>query len=154
MFLTSLLTIAVFVAAAHGLGVKNIILTNDDGWAVAQIRAQNTALKRAGFNVSSHKHSIICDAGFIQLVFQVVLSAPTENESGTGSSTAPPTVLTEPCEFDTCPAGSPATGANATNRESFLLRPTVVLLPVDAYVQTALQHGSTTSTDTRKSAVI
>lgn len=30
---------------------KNIILTNDDGWAVAQIRAQNDALKAAGFNV-------------------------------------------------------------------------------------------------------
>ena len=116
MFVANFLIIATFVAAAHGLGVKNIILTNDDGWAVAQIRAQNTALKRAGFNVSSHKHGIICDGVFIQFVSKVVLSAPTENESGTGSSTAPPTVLTEPCEFDTCPEGSPAEGFNTSDR--------------------------------------
>ena len=31
---------------------QDIVLTNDDGWAVAQIRAQNDALKAAGFNVS------------------------------------------------------------------------------------------------------
>ena len=68
MFVANLLTIATFVAAAHGLGVKNIILTNDDGWAVAQIRAQNTALKRAGFNVSFHKYDIMYDAVFIQFV--------------------------------------------------------------------------------------
>ncbi len=30
---------------------QNIVLTNDDGWAVAQIRAQNNALIAAGFNV-------------------------------------------------------------------------------------------------------
>ena len=29
----------------------NVILTNDDGWAVAQIRAQRDALVDAGFNV-------------------------------------------------------------------------------------------------------
>ena len=30
---------------------QNVILTNDDGWAVAQIRAQRDALVDAGFNV-------------------------------------------------------------------------------------------------------
>ncbi|OCH88511.1 sure-like protein [Obba rivulosa] len=74
---------------------QKIVLTNDDGWAVAQIRAQNDALVAAGFNV--------------------ILSAPAENESGTGSSSATPKVLTEPCEFDTCPTGSPAEGFNASN---------------------------------------
>ncbi|KAF9463376.1 survival protein sure-like phosphatase/nucleotidase [Collybia nuda] len=74
---------------------QKIVLTNDDGWAVAQIRAEYDALRAAGF--------------------QVVLSAPAENRSGTGSSTAPPTVLTQPCEFDTCPTGSPPEGANATD---------------------------------------
>lgn len=64
----------------------------------------------------------------------VVISAPAENESGTGacskyrklpaniskltsttgSSDATPTPLTSPCEFDSCPAGSPATGNNAS----------------------------------------
>ncbi|THH29302.1 hypothetical protein EUX98_g4893 [Antrodiella citrinella] len=74
---------------------QNLVLTNDDGWAVAQIRAQNDALKAAGFNV--------------------VLSAPAENESGTGSSSATPKPLSQACEFNTCPTGSPAEGFNASD---------------------------------------
>ncbi|KAF8968724.1 survival protein sure-like phosphatase/nucleotidase [Flammula alnicola] len=74
---------------------NKVILTNDDGWAVAQIRAEYTALKAAGFDV--------------------ILSAPAENESGTGSSTATPTTLTIPCEFNTCATGSPAEGSDATD---------------------------------------
>jgi hypothetical protein len=31
----------------------DILLTNDDGWATAQIHAQNNALKDAKFNVST-----------------------------------------------------------------------------------------------------
>ncbi|KAF9074621.1 sure-like protein [Rhodocollybia butyracea] len=73
----------------------NVVLTNDDGWAVAMIRAQNTALLNAGYDV--------------------VLSSPAQDESGTGTSTAPPTVLTEPCEFNTCPTGSPPEGFNASD---------------------------------------
>jgi len=76
-------------------GGQNVLQTNDDGWAVANIRALNDALNAAGFNV--------------------VLSAPTQNESGTGSSSAPPTPLDTTCEFDTCPVGSPAEGFNASN---------------------------------------
>ena len=30
----------------------NIVVTNDDGWAVANVRAQFSALTDAGFNVS------------------------------------------------------------------------------------------------------
>lgn len=37
-------------ALAQGDGLK-VILTNDDGWAVAQIRAEYDALRTAGFNV-------------------------------------------------------------------------------------------------------
>ncbi|KAF9481629.1 survival protein sure-like phosphatase/nucleotidase [Pholiota conissans] len=74
---------------------QKILLTNDDGWAVAQIRAEYTALTAAGFDV--------------------ILSAPAENESGTGSSTSTPTTLKSACEFNTCAAGSPAEGANSTD---------------------------------------
>ncbi|KAG7447204.1 sure-like protein [Guyanagaster necrorhizus] len=81
-----------YLQAAQG---SNIVLTNDDGWAVALVRAQNNALKAAGHDV--------------------VLSCPAENESGTGSSTAAATVLTSPCEYDTCPTGSPAEGFNASD---------------------------------------
>ncbi|KAH8101299.1 sure-like protein [Cristinia sonorae] len=86
--------IAFLFFASNALSQK-IILTNDDGWAVAQIRAQNDALKAAGFNV--------------------VLSAPAENQSGTGSSTATPKTLTQPCQFNTCPTGSPAEGSDAND---------------------------------------
>jgi len=74
---------------------QNIVLTNDDGWAVAQIRAQYDALKAAGFDA--------------------ILSAPAENQSGSGSSSATPIPLTKPCEFNSCPAGSPAEGFNASD---------------------------------------
>lgn len=71
---------------------NNIVVTNDDGWATAQIRAQFEALEAAGFNL--------------------VLSCPAINRSGTGSSTAPPTTLTAPCEFNTCATGSPPEGSD------------------------------------------
>ncbi|KAJ7584767.1 sure-like protein [Mycena floridula] len=73
----------------------NILLTNDDGWAVANIRAQNDALKSANLNV--------------------VLSCPAINKSGTGSSSSTPGPLTTPCEFNTCATGSPAEGFNASD---------------------------------------
>ena len=43
---------------------------------------------------------------------QVILSAPAENQSGTGSNSAPPTPRDEPCQFNSCPAGSPAEGSD------------------------------------------
>lgn len=42
----------VFCSVQAALSQK-IILTNDDGWAVAQIRAQHDALIAAGFDVST-----------------------------------------------------------------------------------------------------
>ncbi|PPQ94671.1 hypothetical protein CVT25_009432 [Psilocybe cyanescens] len=91
-YLSSLLVFSLIAACT---AQKKVVLTNDDGWATAQIRAEYTALQAAGFNV--------------------ILSAPAENKSGTGSSTTTPTTLTSACEFNTCPSGSPATGANATD---------------------------------------
>lgn len=43
------------------------------------------------------------------------------DKSGTGSSTTTPTTLTSPCEFNSCPSGSPATGNNATDSEEPLV---------------------------------
>ncbi|KAK4556181.1 hypothetical protein LTR86_006878 [Recurvomyces mirabilis] len=73
----------------------NIVLSNDDGWAEINIREFYSSLTKAGFNV--------------------VLSAPAGNESGTGSSDATPsTVGSGGCEFNSCPAGSPPYGKNAS----------------------------------------
>lgn len=49
--------------------------------------------------------------------YQVVLSSPALNQSGKSSLSKTPTALTEPCEFDTCPTGSPAMGFNSSNSE-------------------------------------
>ncbi|KIW04279.1 5'/3'-nucleotidase SurE, variant [Verruconis gallopava] len=73
----------------------NIVLSNDDGWAEKNIRVFFDALTAAGQNV--------------------VISAPAENKSGTGSSDATPSpVGSSGCEFDSCPANSPAIGSNSS----------------------------------------
>ncbi|KAI0351651.1 sure-like protein [Trametes cingulata] len=92
-FATQLAILAVLGATIAR--AQKIVLTNDDGWAVAQIRAQRDSLVTAGFDV--------------------VLSCPAENKSGTGSSSATPVPLQQPCEFNTCPTGSPAEGHNASD---------------------------------------
>jgi len=74
----------------------NILVTNDDGWATAQVRSEFDALDATG-------------------LFNLILSCPAVNKSGTGNTTAVPAVLTAPCEFDTCPTGAPAVGFNATD---------------------------------------
>ncbi|PIL26059.1 hypothetical protein GSI_11813 [Ganoderma sinense ZZ0214-1] len=77
------------------VAATKIVISNDDGWATAQIRQQFDTLTNAGHDV--------------------ILSAPAFNQSGKGSLSKTPTTLTEPCEYDTCPTGSPATGFNASN---------------------------------------
>lgn len=80
------------------LGVQvlslNLMLTNDDGWATAQERAVFNTLDDAGYNL--------------------VLSAPAENQSGTGSTSRNPTVRTTPCQFNSCSPGS-AVGADVSD---------------------------------------
>ena len=55
MYLHSLVLLSAIVGSVLS---QNILLTNDDGWAVAQIHAQNDALKAAGFNVSISRGSL------------------------------------------------------------------------------------------------
>ncbi|KAF5361401.1 hypothetical protein D9758_006250 [Tetrapyrgos nigripes] len=85
------------VLGAICASAQNIVLTNDDGWATAMIRAQFSALEDAGY--------------------EVVLSAPAEDQSGTGSQSATPQPLgdDETCEFDSCPVGSPAEGSDPSD---------------------------------------
>ncbi|KAF4218957.1 hypothetical protein CNMCM8980_008257 [Aspergillus fumigatiaffinis] len=94
----------------------NIVSSNDDGWAEINIRQFYKALTAAG-------HS-------------VVVSAPAENQSGTGSSDKTPTTLTEPCEFNSCPSGSPATGFNASDPR---------LNYVNSYPVTSMKYGISTA---------
>ncbi|GAM84525.1 hypothetical protein ANO11243_025210 [Dothideomycetidae sp. 11243] len=103
------------IAAALPLAANaaNLVLSNDDGWAEINIRTFYDALGAAGENV--------------------VLSAPAENESGTGSTQAPPTPLDDgPCEYDSCPQGSPATGSDPDDSR---------LNYVNSYPATSIQYG-------------
>ncbi|CDO70425.1 hypothetical protein BN946_scf184999.g66 [Trametes cinnabarina] len=84
----------------------NILISNDDGWATAQIRQQFDTLNSTGYNSGS------C---YLFADLQVVLSAPALDQSGRGSLSKTPEPLTEPCEFNTCPAGSPAFGSDSNN---------------------------------------
>ncbi|KIK64942.1 hypothetical protein GYMLUDRAFT_70895 [Collybiopsis luxurians FD-317 M1] len=89
-----------------------IVLGNDDGWAVAVIREQFSALEDAEYDV--------------------VLSCPAVNQSGTGRlSTRVPFPLITPCEFNTCPAGS-AVGSNASDPR---------LNYINAYPVDAMNYG-------------
>jgi len=74
---------------------QKIVLTNDDGWAVAQIRAEVDALADAGY--------------------KVILSSPTQNWSGSGSLSVPALPNVKPCQFDSCPAFSPPYGWNKSD---------------------------------------
>ncbi|EJD00402.1 sure-like protein [Fomitiporia mediterranea MF3/22] len=78
------------------LAQTKVLISNDDGWATANIRALYAGLRDEGLNV--------------------VLSAPAENQSGTGSLDLPPwQVGFSGCEFNSCPPGSPPTGQNASD---------------------------------------
>jgi len=103
---------SVTLLALPAIQAANLVLSNDDGWAEINIRTFYNSLVDAGESV--------------------ILSAPAENESGTGSSDAPATTLTEPCEFDSCPSGSPAEGFNASNPR---------LNYVNSYPVTSMRYG-------------
>ncbi|PIL26049.1 hypothetical protein GSI_11803 [Ganoderma sinense ZZ0214-1] len=83
------------VSFFHSAMACDVLLSNDDGWAGAFIRAQRDSLVNAGFNV--------------------VLSGLAQDMSDRGASSAPLQPLAEPCQFNTCPTGSPAEGFNASD---------------------------------------
>lgn len=88
----SSLAVALLPLAARAV---NVVQSNDDGWAEINIREFYYSLLDAG----------LCS----------FISAPAEDESGTGSSDATPsTVGSDGCEFNSCPAGSPPYGQNAS----------------------------------------
>lgn len=85
-------TLPLLLAASQA---ARILQSNDDGWAEKNIRVFNDALVAADNDV--------------------VLSAPADNQSGTSSLDRPPESREEPCQFDSCPANSPAVGTDPNN---------------------------------------
>lgn len=104
----------VLLAAALPLvqGVR-IVQSNDDGWAESNLRTFFNVLNAAGH--------------------QTILSGPAENQSGRSSlDAAPTTVDSDGCEYNSCPGGSPPTGANATDPR---------LNYVNSYPVTSIKYG-------------
>ncbi|KAL6897684.1 survival protein sure-like phosphatase/nucleotidase [Trichoderma evansii] len=89
-----------------------IVQSNDDGWAELYLRSFNDALNEAGHDV--------------------VLSAPADNQSGSGSSDSPPTPRTEPCGYDSCIGNGSTTGHNDTRPD---------LNWVNSFPVTAMKYG-------------
>ncbi|EEY23664.1 5'/3'-nucleotidase SurE family protein [Verticillium alfalfae VaMs.102] len=109
VYATSLAVLAQLAAIAQGV---RIIQGNDDGWAELYARSANAAFKAAGH--------------------QVILSAPAENKSGSGSNDEEPKPRTEPCQYNSCPANSGPLGVNATSPD---------LHWVNSFPVTALRYG-------------
>lgn len=89
-------TALLFIVSPLLANAFNVVVSNDDGWAEQNVRTFVKTLNTAGFST--------------------ILSSPAENQSGTSSSDSPPTTVdSDGCEFKSCPAGSPATGFNASD---------------------------------------
>ncbi|KAL9941119.1 hypothetical protein V8E36_000607 [Tilletia maclaganii] len=78
------------LSSVRSVDALNIIISNDDGFGTANIRALYTALTVAG-------HSVI-------------IAAPVENESGTDGARRPPRVLERDGDFGLARRGDPAAG--------------------------------------------
>ncbi|KLO10394.1 5'/3'-nucleotidase sure [Schizopora paradoxa] len=82
---------------ASGVSALNILLTNDDSWASANVRATFTALQKAGHNV--------------------VLVGPAVQQSGKGGTFVLPTtnIVAPGGEFGSIAVGAPFFGQDVTN---------------------------------------
>ncbi|CAE6505801.1 unnamed protein product [Rhizoctonia solani] len=123
MQLTLVATLLASVTVHSALGAPTVVerdslkvlVGNDDGWAEANVRAFYQTLSAAGYNT--------------------VVSAPVENQSGTGSSDSAAKVLTKAGQYNTVPVGAPAEGSNSTDSR---------LNYVNSYPVTAIKYGITT----------
>ncbi|PKS08193.1 hypothetical protein jhhlp_005469 [Lomentospora prolificans] len=111
---TVLFLAAIGLFVDQGLGAR-IIQSNDDGWAELYVRSFHDSLNAAGHDV--------------------ILSCPAENKSGTGSLDVEPAPRRQPCQYNSCPAGSGAIGVDATNPR---------LNWVNSYPVTAMRYGIST----------
>ncbi|KAK4613695.1 Acid phosphatase [Fulvia fulva] len=109
MLLSSLLLTALPLAA----NTINVVQSNDDGWAMINIRELHRSLTDAGFSS--------------------IISAPADNKSGKGSKDAEPVqVGHKGCQFGSCPSFSPPYGNNASEPQFNY---------VNSYPVTAMRHG-------------
>ncbi|KAJ1326154.1 5'/3'-nucleotidase [Microdochium nivale] len=108
-------TLALAALAASSTEAIRILQTNDDGWAELYVRSLHDSLRTSGHDV--------------------VLSAPAENQSGTGSNDKEPEPRKTACQYNSCAAGSGPVGTNATNTR---------LNWVNSFPVTSLKYGLST----------
>jgi len=89
-----------------------IVISNDDGWATANIRQFYNALKASNYNA--------------------LISAPASNKSGSGSLEFPPISLLGAGEFGTIPSGAPGTGQDPNDPNIYY---------VNSFPATAMKYG-------------
>ncbi|KAF4964130.1 hypothetical protein FSARC_7912 [Fusarium sarcochroum] len=89
-----------------------IVQSNDDGWAESYVRTFNDALNKAGY--------------------EVVLSAPAENKSGSGSRDEKPKDRTSACQYNSCPANTGPVGSDPKRPD---------LNWVNSYPVTSMKYG-------------
>ncbi|KXJ89966.1 survival protein sure-likephosphatase/nucleotidase-like protein [Microdochium bolleyi] len=108
-------SLALAALAASSTQAIRILQTNDDGWAELYLRSLHDSLRAAGHDA--------------------VVSAPAENQSGTGSNDKEPEPRKTACQYDSCPANSGPVGTNATNTR---------LNWVNSFPVTSLKYGLST----------
>lgn len=96
-------------------GSVKIVISNDDGWATANIRRFYDTLKQSGY----------CP----------LISAPANNKSGTGSLEFWPIPLIGEGEFGTIASGASGTGQDASDPNIYY---------VNSFPATAMQYGINT----------
>ncbi|KAM0561662.1 hypothetical protein ACHAPJ_002830 [Fusarium lateritium] len=89
-----------------------IVQSNDDGWAESYVRTFNDALNKAGY--------------------EVVLSAPAENKSGSGSTDEKPKDRKTACQYNSCPANTGPVGSDPKRPD---------LNWVNSYPVTSMKYG-------------
>ncbi|KAH8835082.1 5'/3'-nucleotidase sure family protein [Flagelloscypha sp. PMI_526] len=86
---------AVLLPNRRAGAATKVLIGNDDGWAEGNVRAFYSTLKEGGWDA--------------------IISAPTENKSGTGSSSTTPTPLTSEGQYGTIPKGAAAIGVDSAD---------------------------------------
>lgn len=93
----------------------NVVLSNDDGWAEKNVRTFYKDLVASGDSVVLAAPAKNRSGTGTYSILSCTVEEDGSLKRGTGSSDAPATPLVKPCEFNSCPAGSPAEGHDASN---------------------------------------
>ena len=114
----------------------NVVLSNDDGWAQKSIRCV-VAPPSSAFHTYAARQFAICMSGRSSLTkenirtfydvltangFNIIISAPAFDQSGSGSDDDYPKWALDGCQFHSCPDYSRPTGQDLRNPNIYASR--------------------------------